>query len=401
MMRPRVLYVQYGSPAAYPPLEHSARLLAEAGCEVLVLGTTQPGDPLQFDAGPRVTLDLLRMAPAGWRQKAHYARFTAWTLGRSRRFQPTWVYASDPLAAPVALALQRLSAARVIYHEHDSPDAARPVSRCMRAALSARRALARRADLCVLPSAGRATLFAAETGAPRIETVWNCPMRHEVADVRPDPPAGGLRVLYHGSIVPARLPMTLIEALADVEHVTLGIAGYETAGHPGYLAALRDRARALGLEDRVCCTGTLPSRDALLAHAAGFDVGLALMPSDTRDLNEQHMVGASNKPFDYLASGLALLVGDRPDWQATYVEPGYARSCEPASASSMAVGLAWFASHTAETRAMGERGRARILADWNYEHTFAPVLDYMAASVRTVASPVTRYASAGTDARSH
>src|SRR5687768_7905722 len=101
MMRPRVLYVQYGSPAAYPPLEHSARLLAEAGCEVLILGTVRPGDPLRFEAGPRVTVDLLPMAPAGWRQKAHYAKFTAWTLGQSRRFHPTWLYASDPLAAPV------------------------------------------------------------------------------------------------------------------------------------------------------------------------------------------------------------------------------------------------------------------------------------------------------------
>ncbi len=401
MIRPRVLYVQYGSPAAYPPLEHSARLLAEAGCEVLVLGTVRPGDPLRFEAGPRVTVDLLPMAPAGWRQKAHYATFMAWTLGRSRRFQPTWVYASDPLAAPMTLALRRLSAARVIYHEHDSPDAARPVSRFMRAVIAARRTLARGADLCVLPSAGRAIQFAAETGAPRIETVWNCPMRHEVADARPDPPTGGIRVLYHGSIVPARLPMTVIEALADVEHATLGIAGYETAGHPGYLAALRDRAHAFGLEDRVVCAGTLPSREALMAHAATFDIGLSLMPSDPGDLNEQHMVGASNKPFDYLASGLALLVGDRPDWQATFVEPGYGRGCEPASASSLAGAFDWFGSHPSEIQAMGERGRQRILADWNYEHAFAPVLDYMAACARPVVSPVRLDATAETDARSH
>ena len=401
MMRPRVLYVQYGSPAAYPPLEHSARLLAEAGCEVLILGTVRPGDPLRFEAGPRVTVDLLPMAPAGWRQKAHYAKFTAWTLGQSRRFHPTWLYASDPLAAPVALALQRLSAARVIYHEHDSPDAARPVSRFMRTALAARRALARRADLCVLPSAGRATLFAAETDAPRIETIWNCPMRHEVADERPDPPAGDIRVLYHGSIVPARLPMTVIEALATVEHVTLSVVGYETAGHPGYLTALRDRAQSLGLGDRLIGAGTLSSREALMAHAASFDVGLALLPSDTSDLNERHMVGASNKPFDYLAAGLALLVGDGPDWQSTYVEPGYARTCEPASVSSLTGALGWFASHPSETRAMGERGRQRILADWNYEHAFAPVLDCVAGCARPVASPVPLYAPAEPDARSH
>ncbi len=271
----------------------------------------------------------------------------------------------------------------------------------MRAALAARRTLARSADLCVLPSAGRADIFAATTGAPRIETVWNCPMRHEVANARADLPGSSLRVLYHGSIVPARLPMTVIDALADVDQVTLGIAGYETAGHPRYLAALRSRAEAAGVEDRVRWAGTLPSRRDLLAHAAGFDVGLALLPSDTRDLNEQHMVGASNKPFDYLASGLALLVGDRPEWQSAFVESGYARGCEPASASSLARALGWFSSHPAEMRAMGERGRQRILADWSYEHAFAPVLKCIAASAQRVTAPVSVYAPAEPDARSH
>ena len=36
---PRILYVQYTNPAGYPPLEHSSRMLADAGWEVLFLGT--------------------------------------------------------------------------------------------------------------------------------------------------------------------------------------------------------------------------------------------------------------------------------------------------------------------------------------------------------------------------
>ena len=400
-LRPRVLYVQYANPAAYPPIEHSARLLVQAGYDVTLLGIARPDEPLRFHAESRLDVQLLPAAPAGWRQKAHYARFVAWVLERARHWPPAWVYASDPLATPVSLALQRKSGARVIYHEHDSPDRSLPsTSRFMRAVLVARAALARRADLCVLPSARRAELFAAETGAPRVETVWNCPLRAEVADPRPEPWTGGMRLLYHGSIVPARLPLTVVDAMAEVRAATLSIAGYETAGFPGYVAAFCARAGARGLADRVTWAGTLPSRAALMAHAAACDVGLALLPSETTDLNERHMVGASNKPFDYLAHGLALLVGDRPEWLTAFVEPGVARGCRPESAASIAGALRWFADHPHETRAMGERGRQRIAADWNYERMFASVIRYMADCDRPLAAAVSpRYSIAGTDAR--
>jgi glycosyltransferase involved in cell wall biosynthesis len=232
-----------------------------------------------------------------------------------------------------------------------------------------------------------------------VETVWNCPLRDEVAGPRTSPPQARLRLLYHGSIVPSRLPMAVVDALARVESATLGIAGYETAGHPGYVAALLARARTRGLEDRVTWTGTLPTRTALLAHADGFDVGLALMPSQTADLNEQTMLGASNKPFDYLARGLALLVGDRPDWVETYVEAGVARRCQPSSIADIAAALRTFAEQPADTRAMGERGRQRILADWNYERTFARVVEVMARATQTAAAPATLHSPAGTDAR--
>jgi glycosyltransferase involved in cell wall biosynthesis len=123
----------------------------------------------------------------------------------------------------------------------------------------------------------------------------------------------------------------------------------------------------------VTIAGVLPSRDAVLSTAATCDVGLALIPSDTADLNERTMVGASNKPFDYLACGLALLVADRPEWREQYVDAGVARACRVESADSIAAALRWFHEHPDERSAMGERGRQRILDAWNYERAFEPI----------------------------
>ena len=104
-------------------------------------------------------------------------------------------------------------------------------------------------------------------------------------------------------------------------------------------------------------------------------MGLALMPKESDDLNEQAMAGASNKPFDYLSCGLALLVSDLPDWRTIYVETGYGLTCDPGDSESIATALGWFRNHPFRMSAMGERGRRKIATDWNYEMKFSPVLE--------------------------
>ena len=55
LMDRRILYVQFTDPAAYPPIEHSAVLLAERGWDVILLGTGTLGDlKLELPAHPRV-----------------------------------------------------------------------------------------------------------------------------------------------------------------------------------------------------------------------------------------------------------------------------------------------------------------------------------------------------------
>ena len=117
------------------------------------------------------------------------------------------------------------------------------------------------------------------------------------------------------------------------------------------------------------------SHAEVLARSSDCDVGLSIIPQDNEDINFMHMVGASNKPFDYLACGLAVLVSDRPDWKEIYVEPNYGLACDPDNPESIASALQWFLEHPKEMREMGERGRQRILNEWNYEQQFSPVLE--------------------------
>jgi glycosyltransferase involved in cell wall biosynthesis len=384
--RPRVLYVQYTNPGAYPPLVHGARILARAGARVRLLGTPVAGtEALAIEPCPGVEERRLGRQPRGRRQRLHYARYLLWVVAWTRRWRPDWLYASDPLACPVALAAAAVGGARVVYHEHDSPDAV-AARGLMRLVLHARGRLAAQATLCVLPQAARAARFEAETGR-RGNTIcaWNCPALDEVGPAREPWQGPHLWLLYHGSIVPGRLPLTVLEALAKLPPaVRLRVVGYETAGHVGYLGHLVEAAASLGLAERVEVVGPVPRRQDLLRWAQASDIGLALMPNTSTNRNEQAMVGASNKPFDYLARGVVPLVSDLPPWRATYVEPGYALACDPENPASIAAAVQRLLDEPEAMRAMGERGRRRILQEWHYERQFAPVLATMLPAPRAV-----------------
>jgi glycosyltransferase involved in cell wall biosynthesis len=374
----RIAYVQYTNPGGYPPLQHSSRLLADDGWKVMFLGTQVDGvTSLRVPSHSGITVRCLATSRPGWKQKLHYLWFVVWAAFWTLVWRSRWVYASDPLSCPVALLLSYVPGLRVIYHEHDAPSAAH--SFFGKFVLLTRLHLARRAKACALPNGQRAEQFLSETDhGARVRSVWNCPSRDEVRPSRPPRVDGQLLVYYHGNIGPAYVPVTLLQALAQLPSaVSLRVIGYETAGTDGYVDFLTAQAEQLGIRSRVDFRKPM-SRDELLPQCSQCDVGIALMPTQFTNANEMAMAGASNKPFDYLACGLALLVSDLPDWRAFYVEAGCALAVDPNDAGSIAKALRWLLEHPDERRGMGERGRQHILADWNYETQFEPVFELFA-----------------------
>jgi glycosyltransferase involved in cell wall biosynthesis len=375
--KPRILFLQFTNPAGYPPLEHASRILAAQGWDVRFLGTGAYGaDALCFPEHPAILVQRLPTFSLRIVQRLAYASYLAWALAVCLTWRPRWIYASEPVVALPALLARRLVRCHVAYHEHDSPSPVRPITPLQRLFRWARGRLARRAEICILPQQQRLSAFVGETGrtGPTL-CVWNTPRQDEIAPPRQQsaPPDRPLRIYYHGSLNDQRLPLSVLDGLVLAgANATLTIVGYETVGSPGYMQRFMGHAARLGIADRVLFRGPL-NRARMLHEAAQADVGLAFMPIGSDDINMRHMVGASNKPFDYLAVGLMLLVSDLPEWRDTYVAPGFARACDPVDLDSLANAFAWCVANPDEVRAMGERGRQMIEREWNFETQFAPL----------------------------
>ena len=351
--------------------------MAQRGWEIRFSGVqTSPNARLAFASHPQISVRLGPYARPGVWQKLRFLRWLFSVLVTTIIWRPDWLYASDVLSTPVALLVGRLRLARVLYQEHDSPEPLAGGSLSMRVVHWCRQQTARLAAICILPNKTRAERFAVAMHRRQdVITVSNYPSRDEIGPKRSRSTAPELRLIYWGSIVPLRPPITIVKALRLVSvEVHLRIIGYTTNAHPGYLKDLMLEAREAGVAHRVEFLDPMSHAD-LFQQARDCDVGVALMPMASRNSNESAMVGASNKPMEYLSCGLAILVSDMEDWRRTYVDPGYGLACDPGDPKDVARCIQWLADHRAEMRAMGERGRQRLLLDWNYESAFAPVLD--------------------------
>jgi glycosyltransferase involved in cell wall biosynthesis len=373
----RVLFVQVTNPGAYPPLIHASTLMADAGWEVTFLSAPTARNRLAVPSHPRVTVRAIRTRPSSEVSKLNYALYTTAAARLALRLRPDVVYASDPLGAGPGLLAARLTGATLVYHEHDSPS-----PRMLHPLLARwRAAAARSARLIVFPNEGRARIAQGELrfAADRLHVVWNVPRRAEIVSSYRESNTP-LLLHYHGNISPQLLPIELRSAIARMAgRVRLRIAGYEAAGAQGYIKHLMDGDVGDPAHALIEYIGMV-SRAELLKEAARADVGLSLMPLDSDNYNMNYMAGASNKAFDYMAAGLALLVSDIPDWTRIFVEPGFGLACNPADINSLSAALGWFVDHPEGRRAMAARARNKIETEWNYDTQFLGVLKSLDAT---------------------
>lgn len=377
MSRPVILFLQATDPAIYPPLINAAWLLSEAGLQSTFLSSPHAENELSMPDIPGLTIDNMPTRPTFVVDRKSYLAYIRRAVGLARSLRPRAIYASDPMGALPGLIASRLSGVPLVYHEHDSPSDSAQLNPLVR---RARSFAIRTANVVVFPNAARAEAARADIGfdESRLKIVWNMP---RVAEI----PAKAARddvftLYYHGSINEQRLPMAVAEAVSQFDRqVRLRIAGYDTSPRRRHLSDMAGRYGQWNEGGLIDALGQIEKREDLLTGATTADVGLALMPVRSDDINMVSMVGASNKAFDYMAAGLPIIVSDLADWKAMYVAPGHGFSADPSDAKSLASVIRILLDDPVGRRAMGIRNQARIATEWNYDTHFCEVVDALKA----------------------
>ncbi|MEA2828884.1 MAG: hypothetical protein QOG43_3323 [Actinomycetota bacterium] len=274
--------------------------LARAGCTVRVACAPE-GEAFHADLAPYRPVPLtfsrsLRPVPI----TGALVRLAALV----RRERPAAVHLHSPAAAlPVRLLPRGLLPAgtRVLYtvhgfsHQWDEPMPARD-----RRLERLERMLAGRTDAILFQSAEDFTQAGARGYRSRLRLIGNGVEDHWFSVPAPDPVREPLRLLFVGRIVREKGVLELLEALARVPGVELGVAGTEIPSErTGVLAEARREVSRLGLDGRVRFLGHV---DADRMPAVVADHHALVLPS--------HREGMPRSLIEGLAAGRPCVATD-------------------------------------------------------------------------------------------
>lgn len=128
---------------------------------------------------------------------------------------------------------------------------------------------------------------------------------------------------------------------------------------------IEDVVARAGLTDRFTFTGALYGAEMLGALNA-IDIGLAPDPR-----NAMNDISTMNKVMEYMTLEKPCVQFDLTEGRASASDASlYARANDP---KDFAAKIAWLMDHPEEARAMGKRGRARVLDTLSWDHS-VPIL---------------------------
>jgi glycosyltransferase involved in cell wall biosynthesis len=312
--------------AAYPPdprVEREVRVAVEAGHEVDVVAMRDGDQPARevVDGARVVRLPIAHRRGGGLaRVLGEYAGFTAlatgWIASRALRRRYAVVHVNNPpdfllLAAVVP----KLRGARVILDVHDFSwemfaqrfDGRAGAALAERALRAIERRAARFADhVLTVHEPYRRALIARGVAAEKITVVMNTVDERLLPTTPAGPRLDTFRVVYHGTLTPHYGVDLLVEAAArvvgEIPDLQLEIYGAGDAA-----AAVRERADALGIADRVrLSAGYVPHRE-VLRRVRAADVGV--IPNLPVTLNEHAL---PTKLFEYVTLGVPVVAADLP-----------------------------------------------------------------------------------------
>ena len=304
------------------PFKRESRVLKECQAwselrwdkSIMVAALWEPGLKYEEQIGDSVTVWRVALRTRGWPkhllvQMLKYFEWACKIISRMRTEDLTVIHAHRISAIPVGVVLKWLTGAPVVYDAHELESETNGLSP-LRSKLSRwmEGLWIRGVDRTVTVCDSIAGWYADAYSIERPTVIRNVPLRAaaptENSTVLRDShniPDDALLYLYQGSLSPGRGVSAIIEIFANINPQRhLVFMGY---------GVLEDQAReAASINPNIHFQPAVPP-DRVLAYTASADIGLCLFENTC--LN--HYYSLPNKLFEYLISGLPVLVSDMPE----------------------------------------------------------------------------------------
>ncbi|WP_336056015.1 glycosyltransferase family 4 protein [Nitratireductor sp. CH_MIT9313-5] len=288
----------------------------------------------------------------------------SWThiilLARIIASRPDVVHSHDVNTLPTAWLAAISSRAPLIYDAHEISTDREGYAGFRRAVAFVERHLMPRAAGSITTTEMRAKFFARAYGVARPLVLQNRPRFSEV--LRSDRIRSDLGlalpwpiVLYQGGLQQGRGLERLIDA------ATICPEAYFVFIGGGRLAdALRTRVSTLGLEGRVHFIPTVGLED-LASYTASADIGV--QPLENTCLN--HYTTDSNKLFEYMMGGLAVVASDMPEIRRILQARSFGITFPPGDTGAMADAISTLVQNRKLRQTYRENARhAALIYNW-------------------------------------
>lgn len=197
--------------------------------------------------------------------------------------------------------------------------------------------------------------------APKIE-------KFEIRPADPDMRKGADTVLGYVGVIGQQEGMDLLVAAADHLIRKLGQEDvhFIIVGFGPHLPEVEKDVRDRGLEDYFTFTGALYDEDLLRALNSA-DIGVSPDPK-----NEMNNISTMNKVMEYMTLEKPVVQFDLKEGKASAEDASlYAKANDPVD---FAEKIDWLIQHPDEGKAMGQRGRARVMGSLSWAHSVPRLL---------------------------
>ena len=310
------------------PFKHESRILKECraasdldwGQTTMVTALWEPGLEREEEVESDVAVWRVDLKSRGWPknllvQVIKYFELSYRILFRMRSEKITVIHAHSVSAMPIAVMLKWLTGAPVVYDAHELESEANGLSPLRRTLTRFMEGLwIRGVDRTITVCDSIADWYMNAYSMNRPSVIRNVPFRSnapaEISTVLRDEhgvPNDALLFLYQGALCPGRGIEVLLEIFAELdERRHLVLMGY---------GILEEQVRyAVSRSPNIHFQPAVPP-SKVLYYTASADIGLCLIENTCLS----YYYSLPNKLFEYLLSGLPVLVNDMPE-QRSIVE---------------------------------------------------------------------------------